>query len=143
RDRVLNATFTPADPADYSSATITTTINVLNAASPAPPRATGIVGASHTKKGLISITVAFDQALDPAKLNNRRLYSVLGGVTQQGKSIHGKGVRIRAVHYDDTAHAVTINLARPSKGLALVTIRPGVVAAGGGSSSSRFTALVK
>jgi len=76
-------------------------------------------------------------------VNNPGLYSVRGGVRKQGKAVHGKSVLIRAVNYDHTAHTVTINLARPSKGIVQVTIRPGVVAASGGSSSSPFTALVK
>jgi hypothetical protein len=143
RDRVLTATFTPADSTDYNSVAITTTINVLNATSPSPPHAMGIVRANHTKKGLISITVAFDEALNPELVNNPGLYSVRGGVKKQGKTVHGKNVLIRAVNYDDTAHTVTINLARPSKGIVQVTILPGVVAVNGGSSSSRFTALVK
>jgi hypothetical protein len=140
RDRVLTATFTPADSTDYNSVAITTTINVLNATSTSPPHATGIVGANHTKKGVISITVAFDEALNPELLNNPGLYSVRGGVKKQGKTVHGKSVLIRAVNYDDTAHTVTIHLARPSKGTVQVTIRPGIIAANGGSSSSTFTA---
>jgi Ca2+-binding RTX toxin-like protein len=143
RDQVLTATLTPADSTDYSSVVATATINVLNATPTSPPHATGVIAANHNRKGLISITVAFDEALNPELVNNPGLYSVRGGVKAHGKTVHGKTVRIRAVNYDDTAHTVTINLARPSKGLVQVTIRPGIVAADGRASDGSFSALVK
>ena len=110
---------------------------------PRPPHATGIVGANHTRKGLISITAAFDEALNPKFLNSLSLFSVLGGVRKHGKTVFSKSVLVNGFHYDDTAHTVTITLAKPFKGIVKATIRPGVVAANGASSSGGFTAFVK
>jgi hypothetical protein len=68
---------------------------------------------------------------------------VLGGVKTRGKTVFSKSVPIRGFRYDDTAHTVTINLARPFKGMVRLTIHPGIVAANGASSTGGFTALVK
>ena len=142
--RTLTATFTPNDTTDYNSVMTTTSINVLNRG-PARPgaHATGIVGANHTRKGLVSITAAFDEALNPRFLNSLSLFSVLGGVRKHGKTIFSKSVLVNGFHYDDTAHTVTITLAKPFKGIVKATIQPGVVAANGAPSSGEFTAFVK
>ena len=93
---------------------------------------------NHTRKGLVSITAAFDEALNPEFLNSLSLFSVLGGVKKHGKTVFSKSVLVNGFHYDDTAHTVTITLAKPFKGIVKATIRPGVVAANGASSSGRI-----
>ena len=51
-------------------------------------------------------------------------------------------VKIARVSYDATARTVTLNLARPQKRPVQVTVRAGLVAADGMSSTSDFTAVV-
>jgi hypothetical protein len=51
-------------------------------------------------------------------------------------------VKIARVSYDRAAHSVRLKLAVPQKGPVQVTVRAGLVAADGMSSSSDFTAVV-
>ena len=108
-----------------------------------PPHAMGVVSVGHSKKGLTSITVAFDEALNSASLSNLGLYSVLGGVKTRKRIIYNKVERIKGASYNDNAHTVTINLAKPYKGVVQVTVHGGIVAANGASSLGDFRAIVK
>ena len=145
---VLSVTFTPTDTTDYTTATGSTSINVLTPApppppTPTPPHATGIAGVSRSNKGLISISVAFDEALAPGSASNLNLYTVDVGVKKRGKTIYSKNVGIRNISYDGNAHTVTINLAKPHKGVLQVTVHGGIVAANGASSSGDVSMIVK
>ena len=106
-----------------------------------PPHVTGIVSVSRSKKGLTAITVGFDEALEQGSVSNLGLYSVLGAVTKHKKTVYTKGVRIKGITFDGNAH-VTINLAKPYKGVVQVTVHGGIVATNGASSSGDFTTVV-
>jgi hypothetical protein len=56
--------------------------------------------------------------------------------------VFSRGVKIARVSYDRAAHAVRLKLAVPQKGPVRVTVRAGLMAADGVSSSSDFTAVV-
>jgi hypothetical protein len=138
--QVLSVVFTPADPSDYTTATGATTLNVVALT---PPHVTGVVGVGHSRKGLTSIAVAIDEALNPDSAGNPGLYLVLGAAKKHKETVHSKAVGIRSVSYDSKAHSVTINLAKPFKGAVQVTVHSGVVARNGASSSGEFTRVVQ
>jgi hypothetical protein len=107
------------------------------------PQATAIVSAKHSKKGLTSIIVAFNEALDPGSADNVNLYSIQGGVRKRKTTVYSKPVTIRNVSYDGKDHTVAINLDKPYKGTVRVTVHSGILAASGAPSSSDFSAVVK
>jgi hypothetical protein len=109
---------------------------------PTPPQATGIVGLGHSKKGLIAITIGFNEALNRGSVGNLGLYRVLGAVKKRKKTVYTKTVRIQGVSFDGNTR-VTINLAKPYKGAVQVTVLAGVVASNGTLSSGSFSAVVK
>ena len=107
------------------------------------PQATGIVSVTHSRKGITSITIGFNEALEPGSADNRGLYSVLEGVKRRKKTVYSKADTIRSVSYDGNNHTAAIKLARAYKGMVYVTVDSGIVAADGASSSSDVTAVVK
>jgi hypothetical protein len=140
-NQAITASFTPADKTDYNAATASVRINVIALRSPPPPHVTGNVSVTRTKKGLTSITVGFDEALNPGSVANRALYSVLGAVKKHRKTVYSKGVRIKGISFDGNTR-VTINLAKPYKGAVKVTVHGGILATDGASSSGDFAAIV-
>jgi uncharacterized delta-60 repeat protein len=142
--QTLEVTFTPADPADYTSATAAVQINVNSLKSqppPTPPHITGIVSVTQTKKGLTSITVGFDEAMDSGSVDNRNLYHVFGAMKKHRKTVYSKSVAIKGIGFDGNSH-VTIDLAKPYKGAVMVTVLGGILAANGASSIGDFSAVV-
>ena len=97
----------------------------------------------QTKKGLSAITVSFNEALDPASAQNVGRYSVLASVKKRGKTVFSKRLGIRGVSYNNMAGTVTINLAKPYKGVVQVTVLGGIAAANGTTSGGNFSAIVK
>jgi hypothetical protein len=86
---------------------------------------------------------AFDEVLDATSLDDLGLYSVLEGVRKHKQIAYRRPIRINGVSYDDHTHAVTIGLARPTKGVVQVTVRPGIKAVDGRVSLDDFTAFVR
>jgi hypothetical protein len=107
-----------------------------------PPQATGVVDVGHSKKGLISVTIGFNEALDGSSAGKRAQYSLLGAVKTHGKEAFSKSLHIRRVRFEGNSQ-VTIYLARPYKGAVLVTVRAGLVAANGLSSLANFSTVVE
>jgi hypothetical protein len=143
--QTLAVTFSPTDTTDYATVSGSTLINVLSVAAPPPPmppHATGVVGVGRSKKGLISVTIGFNEALDRSSVENARLYSVLGAVTKRRKTIYNKPVGIQSIGFNGNSN-VTINLAKPYKGAVQVTVLSGIVAANGAPSSGNFAIVVK
>jgi uncharacterized delta-60 repeat protein len=138
--RVLVVSFAPTDTADYTSATASVLITV-NPMVLVPPYVTGIVGITRSKKGITAITVGFDEALVRGSVVNLSLYRVLGAVTTHRKTNYTKPVRIKGISFDGTSR-VTINLAKPYKGVAKVTVHGGILATSGAASSGDFSAIV-
>ncbi len=136
-DQPLTATFTPTDLTDYIAVTDTVHINV----SPTPPHVTDIVSAGQNKKGLIGITVVFDEALDAKVVNDRALFNVLGAVKNRHKTVYTKPVDIKGISFDGQTR-VTIKLAKPYRGAVEVKVLPGIPAADGASSAIDFSAVV-
>ena len=96
----------------------------------------------HSKKGLTSVSLAFDEALNPASANNLGLYRVLGAVKKRGKTVYSKALKISRVSFDGNAH-VTITLAKPYKGAVQVTVFGGMKASSGVSSESASMIVVR
>lgn len=99
-----------------------------------PPRVTKIVNVGHSKRGVTSISIAFDQALVADSAVNPSLYGALGGVTKRMNPAFGKRLSIRGVSYDKDTQSVTITLTKPYKGAVRFAVRAGVVAVNGTSS---------
>ena len=92
---------------------------------------------------MTAITVAFDEALNSGSAGNLELYSVFLSVEKHRKAVYSKPLRIKDVSYNGSARTVTINLAKPYKGVVEVTVHSGIVAADGQSSDEDFSAIVK
>jgi hypothetical protein len=109
---------------------------------PTPPRVTGVVAVAHPGAAITSILVGFDEALDPASARKRGFYGLASGVERGQTIVFSQKVKVARVSYDRAAHAVRLKLAVPQRGPVQVTVRAGLVAADGMSSSSDFTAVV-
>ena len=104
------------------------------------PIATGIAGLVRSRKGLETIVVGFDEALDAVSVENGS-YLLRLGVRRRHKLIFSKPVRVESVTYDSASQSVSIHLRKPVKGEVQVTIQGGIAAANGVIGGS-FTAVV-
>ncbi len=91
---------------------------------------------------MTSITLSFNEALDPGSASNTSLYRVLGAVKKRGKTAYRMAVAIKSVVYDNNK-TVTIHLAKPCKVAVQVTVQGGLRAANGASSSESCSAVLK
>jgi sugar lactone lactonase YvrE len=135
------ATPTPTTPTPTSPTPTPTSPTPTPTPTPAP-HATAIAAGARTKKGLSSITVAFDEALNSGSATSAGNYSLLAAVKKGRKTTFKKPVAIRNATYDAGAHRVTINLAKPFKGAIQVTVHGGIKASNGASSSGDLTQVV-
>jgi virginiamycin B lyase len=110
---------------------------------PTPPSVTGAVEVAHSRKAITSITLTFNEALDPGSAESGALFSLASEVKRGHKIVFSKRVKIGRVSYDGTAYTVQLKLARPQKKTLMVTVGAGIVAADGILSLSDFTAVVK
>ncbi len=85
----------------------------------------------------------FDGQMSADAAGNAALYSVLGGVKRRGKMVFNRPLRIRAVQYNAAARTVTIHLARAFKGPLQVSVRAGMMVAGGPAAPDVLTRLVR
>jgi hypothetical protein len=95
----------------------------------------------HSKKVPTSITLTFNEALDPASGTNTALYRILGAVKKHGKSFFSKAMKIKSVSYSAGGQSVTINLSKAAKGAMEVLVQPGLTAANGESTSGVLTQI--
>jgi hypothetical protein len=139
--QVLSVTFTPADTTDYAPAAGSTTINVLD-----PPQVVAIASVP-SKKGLSAFTVRYSEPLSASSAGDSSLYHVFVAVTKIVKkhkmTVFSKALAIRGVTPSSSADTVTINLAKPFKGMVEVTVQGTITAANGSSSSVDFPMIVK
>jgi uncharacterized delta-60 repeat protein len=140
-DRVLSVNFSPTDTSDYESVTAQVSINVL--APPAPPHVTQIAAGGHTKKGLTSITVSFDESMNAASATSPNFYTVFGAVTKKKRTVYTKPVGIRQISYNDIKHTATITLSKSYKGVVQVTAKSGIIAADGANTNTPFVMTAK
>jgi hypothetical protein len=152
--QVLSVRFVPADAADYTTAAGSTTINVAASSpspspsptptptpAPAPPQLAATPVAGRSRKGMTSISLRFNEALDPSSASNTSLYQVLGAVKKHRKTAYSMAVAIKSVVYDNNK-TVTIHLAKPCKRAVQVTVQRGLRAANGASSSDSCSNVV-
>ena len=137
---VLSVTFSPEDATDYESVTARVSIDVLaqGQGQAQAPYVTGIAAGSHTKKGLTSITVAFDESMNPGSVMSASNYTVFGAVTKKRRTLYAKALGIRQISYNDSTHTATITFVKPYKGVVQATARSGIMAASGAVTSTPF-----
>jgi hypothetical protein len=137
--------FTPADTRDYATATPSTTINV-DAAPPTPAQVLAITPNS-SKKGLISLSVIYNEPLSSSSASDSDLYHVFAAVTKLVKNhkqtLFSKAPAIRRVSANSSGNTVTINLTKPFNGTVQGTVQGSVTAANGASSSVNTSIFVK
>jgi len=98
--------------------------------------------ATHSKKGITSIVLQFDEPMNPASASTAAFYSVGGGVKKHHMPIYSKAVKIRSVTYDATAGTATLRLAKPFEAKMLqVTIHGGILATNGTSTQGDATTI--
>ena len=102
---------------------------------PSPPRVTEVVPVAHSRAGTTEIVLSFNEALDPRTTEKLGFYHLAAGVKTRHTHVFSKGLKIARVFYDGSTHQVTLKLAKPRKGAVQLTVRPGIVAADGISSS--------
>jgi hypothetical protein len=131
--QALSVTFTPADPADYTAAHGSTTLNVLT-----PPQVASVAPAS-SKKGIASFTVSYNEPLSPGSAASAALYHVLAAVTKVVKrhkqTLYTKPLAIAGVSPSGGGTAVTVTLAKPYKGKVQVGVQGTITGANGASDS--------
>jgi hypothetical protein len=123
------------------TASATVVVTVQPQSPPPPPHVLGIVGSTHSRRGLTSIEIAFDEALNAISAQNGD-FTLLLGVKRRGHVVFSKNVRIRGIQYDGNDDTVAINLAKPARGPVQVTVRKGIAAANGAMSIADFSTIV-
>jgi virginiamycin B lyase len=106
------------------------------------PRVTNVTAVAHSTGAITTILLRFDETLDPASASRFRLYGLAAGLERGQRIVFGQKVKIARVSYDRAAHMVRLKLAVPQKGPLQVTVRAGLKAADGMTSSSDYTAVV-
>ena len=114
---------------------------VVSPALAAAPYVTSVSNQTNSRKGLTSITVAFDEALDAVSAEDGDLYVLDLATKKRGKTVYQKQVRLRSIQYNGQSHTVTLLLAKPTKGRFQLDVREGIMAADGGVGSGNFTGL--
>jgi len=62
----------------------------------------------QSKKGLTSITIGFNEALNPSSATNTDLYKLFGSVKKHGKTAYTKGFPIESISYASGGKTVKI-----------------------------------
>lgn len=114
--------------------------------SPEPPAVTSIGPTWHTRLGVTSIGVAFDEPLDPASACDPGRYSVEAIGTRRvcghDLTVH-RGLQIKCATYDSSACTTRIYLARPHDGPLKVVVSPGMAGADGAVSQQAYWRVIR
>ncbi len=109
----------------------------------APPSVAGIASLVHSRKGLTSITIAFNEPVYPPTAENPGLYRVLAAVKKRRRVVYSRRVRIKGLRYDAGTHTVTINLQKPYKGAVQVSVQGEIEGTDGASANVTFSTIVR
>ena len=149
----LTATVPASDLAQPGAVASVTVINLGNASNaettivapiaPPPPHVAQIAAGGQTRKGLTSITVTFDEAMDPGSAMSPSNYSVFGAVTKKKRTVYTKRVGTRKVSYNISTYTATITLSKPYKGVVRATASSGIMAADFATTQSSFVMTVR
>ena len=112
--QTLTAVFTPADTTDYKSASVSTTLNVLN-----PPPSSNVtltsirgakvrIGTGRKAKKATVVVLQFSGALDPSTAQNVGDYSLLAGTIKKHVVRFSKSVPLASAIYSPSAQTVTL-----------------------------------
>jgi hypothetical protein len=135
-----NSSFNAADTPDLPI-TVLPASQSSSRSTTSPPQPSGPLTISRSKKGILSIGLAFDAALDPSA-TNIGLYQLAALVKKKGKQVTGKGVGIKNVSLSSSARSLTINLAKPFKGVVQLTVLAGLKSAGGPATTSPLVYII-
>jgi hypothetical protein len=142
----LLVTFTPADTTDYNSASTATTIAVGNPGGTSPLPQVVAITPVESRKGLTALTVSYNEPLVPASASDSLLYQVFGSVTKVVKkrreTLFTRALALHGAGPGGTGNTVTVNLAKPFKGMVKVTVQGTLQAANGASNAVVFTTVV-
>jgi hypothetical protein len=108
---------------------------------PWPPRVTGFADL-HSRARITEIVISFNEALDPGTARKLGFYHLAAGVKTRHTLVFSKPLKISGVLYDGSTHQVTLKLTKPHRGVVLVTVGPGIMAADGIPSFSNFTSVI-
>jgi hypothetical protein len=143
------ASFSGTDSFVYSigdgagpTAWATVLITVRPQPEPQLPHVLGIVGSSRSRRGLTSIDVIFDEALNAVSAQDGD-YGLFLGVKKRNHVVFNKKLGTKSVQYDSNTHTVAINLSRPVKGEVKVIVHGGIVGANGAISSGDVSSVVR
>ncbi len=112
----------------------------LNA--PTPPRVTGVVSETRTRKGITGLTIGFNETLNPASAANSARYTLTRGVKKGRKMVFSKLVPLSTVSYNAGTHSVTILFAKPTAGPIQMTVQDGIMSAEGAASSDDYVTVI-
>jgi hypothetical protein len=102
----------------------------------------GVIGVSHSKKKLVSITLGFNEALVSSSALDPSAYQVLAGVKKLRKTVYTKPLKIGGITYNNGANSVTLVLAKPLKGVVQVRVQGAMMGSNGASGSVEYTTVV-
>jgi hypothetical protein len=102
----------------------------------------GVIGVSHSKKKLVSITVGFNEALVSSSAVDPGAYQVLAGVKKRGKTAYTKPLKIGGITYNSGAKTVTLMLAKPQKGVVQLRVQGAMMSSNGASGNVAYAAVV-
>jgi hypothetical protein len=134
-------TVTQTDAAGNTTKTATATDNVAAGAGGAH----AVTGSSpvQSKKGLTSVDVAFDAALETASAQDSSKYHVFGAVTKVVKhrrqTVYTKPIPIGSVSYDSATNTAKVNLAKPAKGKVEIQVSGTFTTTSGSQETVNYT----
>jgi hypothetical protein len=102
----------------------------------------GVIGVSHSKKKLVSITVGFNEALVSSSALDPSAYQVLAGVKKLRKTVYTKPLKIGGIMYNSGANTVTLMLAKPQKGVVQLRVQGVMMSSNSASGNVAYTAVV-
>jgi hypothetical protein len=100
----------------------------------------------HSRRGITSIGIGFDQPLDPRSAKRRRQYDVLADVMRRVKGhdvMDRKALRIARASYNGSQRRVRIFLAKPYKTILHLMIYIGLVDANGAVTTESYSWVVR
>jgi len=107
-----------------------------------PPGVLSSPTATHSKKGITSIVLHFDEPMNSGSANTVAFYQIAAGVKKHHVLVYSKTLKIHAVTYNPSTGTATLRLAKPFKASMLqVTIHGGILAANGTSTVGDATTI--
>jgi hypothetical protein len=112
-----------------------------NATLPPAPTVIRLAGVTRTRRRISTITIVFNEALQPASAASRAFYEVEQRTSSGRTIVYGQPIGVRSASYRGS-NEVTVRLVKPLLGPIRLIILPGIIAANGAASAKKFAETV-